>query len=993
MKNYQNYIIDSFAADTTAALTTQSPQKFHLGVAKTEGADALVDTTVPGGLASQMSGSLDGAVDALTSTFTLFERGVSNAFENVGFDVDLRRPFTASHPITTASGLTTDSTTTSIFKDPPDDGTIAHISKYDPSNASSPTSIGWSDFPGLFDDDGSTFANDISVTAADSGKEFGFEIHFGGTGIRLDSFEIVPNNANTVALGGMTASISYDGSSYESVTSSFDFTTIGIVHSCSIGYDSDYLEPNGNLSRGNLDNKKVKGLRLFSYLPFASNDIEFRGLKIKKIEYEEPGGVYLDNFNIKNSFSANSAGEFEYYQSFDGNYFGNPVGNFSKSSGQGYNKVFMPGLDKKTKIARFRQTSNNTLDWRIYDIEYNTYPQNAGEKSNFEFNDSVLETKAWNSSRYDGRQLSAKKINQSTIDDVGNNNKIPIIRNYTRNIYVGNEIVGMDEKDPTDPSLVQFPDYAYAQINSYITINEDGSITTKTLDPKANNDVQKKAFYRPFLQDLAEGSFCNFILGDKEVKNNLKSKYPIYFNGGQLKKLITLQQYPTIGQNVNLGIFKTPLSASETDHYITSNAVVGTHQEYSTLRPDIGAATIAVFNTTNTLALPPSDKVPGVGILDSASGAALFGSQSDDNPNFELLSTPNTGSLHNPDIYSTWFTGSLELSKYTFNSVENQWINYAGRGGGRVFNSQEFANFVQNFISYRDRSSYRGDKRLFLTACPRQFPESYFNFDEDGNRLLEGNVKPLYTYEFGNYPTSSEAINNFDLPTLATFEITNFIEYRAANGKIINHELELSSKKKPFFTGISHQEFYTIGAIPQGDSGIDNFFSGSFLFSITDDDVPSVLVPLNTKRELPGGKGNKPFAIIPENLHPYVKDNLIFYLSKAGIDIGGNATDKVEEDNSRRIGRQQPLSEAQLRELARRRREATLERSRRGRRQLRREDRQERRSERREDREERRNERRQNRNERREDRRENRNDRRENRQNRRENRRNRRRRR
>ena len=66
------------------------------------------------------------------------------------------------------------------------------------------------------------------------------------------------------------------------------------------------------------------------------------------------------------------------------------------------------------------------------------------QSNQFEFNDSVLTTKAWNSSRYDGRQLSAQKLNKISKNDVGNNNKTPIIRNYTRNIYIGNEIVGMN---------------------------------------------------------------------------------------------------------------------------------------------------------------------------------------------------------------------------------------------------------------------------------------------------------------------------------------------------------------------------------------------------------------------------------------------------------------------------------------------------------------------------------------------------------------------
>ena len=39
------------------------------------------------------------------------------------------------------------------------------------------------------------------------------------------------------------------------------------------------------------------------------------------------------------------------------------------------------------------------------------------EASPYEFNDSVLDTQGWNSSRYDGRQLQASEINEFTEGD------------------------------------------------------------------------------------------------------------------------------------------------------------------------------------------------------------------------------------------------------------------------------------------------------------------------------------------------------------------------------------------------------------------------------------------------------------------------------------------------------------------------------------------------------------------------------------------------
>ena len=50
--------------------------------------------------------------------------------------------------------------------------------------------------------------------------------------------------------------------------------------------------------------------------------------------------------------------------------------------------------------------------------------------------------------------------------------------------------------------------------------------------------------------------------------------------------------------------------------------------------------------------------------------------------------------------------------------------------------------------------------------------------------------------------------------------------------------------------------------------------------------IPSLLVNLNKELEYPGGKGSQPLVILPETLHPFIKDNLVHFMAKAGLDIG-----------------------------------------------------------------------------------------------------------
>ena len=624
----------------------------------------------------------------------------------------------------------------------------------------------------------------------------------------------------------------------------------------------------------------------------------------------------------------------------------------------------------------------------------------------YEFNDSILETKAWKSSRYDGRQLSATAINKATINDVGNNDKTPIIRKYTRNIYIGNEIVGMNEELPEDPNLIQFSDFSYIQINSYITVNEDGSINVNTLDIQGASNTQKKSFYRPFTKDFPESSFCNLILGDKTVKNNLLSQYPVFFNGGQLKKILALQT-PTQGIVQLAGQF--PANNSRADSYppIANNLVIYTERVFIT---GSGGGTDFDYPLGDA---HPTDPYPGKQPVRTGEkiSTLMFGGvrgETGETSGEYMYGTSHTASLYNKDLYIPWHTGSLT----TFGRLEN--IVPTQTVANDHLDTDKLTSFFRNFFNYKLKSNYTGDKRIFATACPFHPIEYYPPLNGPiPDNIIQGNKKPLYTFDFDSYHTGSgvSGIRDNKLSNLGTFEIGDINVVSKTTYKI--YELIFNIRSKSLIDASSYQGVFNTGAQMDstvnttfGKGHVPNFNSGSVLFSIVDDAVPSLLVPLKKDRELQNGKGDKPFIVIPENIHPYVKDNILLYIAKAGIDLSENTVDKIEE-NIKQKPKAPSLPRPQRVKIARRKVSARVERKKEAKKELdlsKREQRQAKRSERRADREERRDQRRgtrqdrrENRRERREDRRENRqenrNNRRENRQNRRENRRNRRRRR
>ena len=514
---------------------------------------------------------------------------------------------------------------------------------------------------------------------------------------------------------------------------------------------------------------------------------------------------------------------------------------------------------------------------------------------NFEFNDSVLETKGWNSSRYDGRQLSAAKINEFTEGDI-TYGKTPVVQNYTRNIYVGSKIVKLDHPGLLDDTLLPIDDFSYVQSNYFITVNENGSITHNRLEDTDTKITEKISFYRSFYGDFPLDSTCNITIFDNKTKNNLKSSYPIYFNGGQLQKLI---EY-----NLDLGA-----------QFIDENNVDDLYD-------------IETFNINTS---EPTIKFTGY--------------ENDDlNASFKRILHANVEIL-NESLLRAFYPGNTDNPAIRKDSIQL---------------TENHIDFYNKAFEYKLNSNYINNKRFFLTF------------------LETGSETPIHTIATGSIPEGSEvALRTEDLAELSTFEIISASaehDNSFGNGSGARNLVWHISSKSSF-----NQEY---GTLTYSGNTIRPQLAEktTIVISQANDSSPSLLLPLDYSTELPLGPGDKPFVIIPKNLHPYVKDNLNFYLSKAGINISDDATQTIKEirANKRRGPR---LSPAQRRALARRQalaREQWMNQD--SEKERRKDERQNRRKKRKDKRKEKREDRRENRQNRREDRRENRQNRKENRQ-------------
>ena len=407
-----------------------------------------------------------------------------------------------------------------------------------------------------------------------------------------------------------------------------------------------------------------------------------------------------------------------------------------------------------------------------------------------EFNDSVLTTKAWNSSRYDGRQLSASQINRYTEGD-STFGKTPVIQNYTRNIYIGSNIVSIDSETKEDPNLLPIDDFSYLQTNRFITVNEDDTITDTRLEQIGDDINPKIGFYQSFFDDFPEQSGCRVVLFDNVAKNNLKPNYIIYFNGGQLNQILKYSHR----------------NDAQTDY----------HVDYSV--------------ANNNIRLE--------GFLQSG------------NPNNVNSGIRAKSEVLNSDLIREFYPLLLENLEQSSDS-------------GTIKPSAHHLGFFNSIDAFKTGSSYRNNRRYFITLTN------------------SASNSPIRTIATGSIPAeTTTAVRTNNLAELSTIEYTS----ASIDDGGLSLRLHGSNRTKLNFD-------YDIG--PQ------TLNRGSVILSKVSDSVPSLLVNLNKSNELVGDSNNV-YAIIPENLHPYIKDNILFFLTQAGIDVGGNTSTVIKINPSNRL--------------------------------------------------------------------------------------------
>jgi len=407
---------------------------------------------------------------------------------------------------------------------------------------------------------------------------------------------------------------------------------------------------------------------------------------------------------------------------------------------------------------------------QIGDIDYNV-----------EFNDSVLSTKTWNNPRYDGCETKTQELNKFTTGDITYGKKTAV-QKYTRNIYIGDNIISCSGSD--DPNLVPFSDFSYLMTTKYITVNEDDTIGEKRF--RAGVPDEKRGFYRSFLEDFTPGTQCQVYLLNEGVNNSLDDGYDVYFSDGRLKKIA---QFSNLNQ--------------EDD----ANGVI------------------------------------------SPSGERLF--------------------IFSDDIADRFVSFSI---------FDNSYLpeNY----GGVVGDISEGSIVEDFFQSTANSYQLSQDNRYFFT-------------------LTQGINFPNITGSKGtslDYPILAQTGSGI-IPSLAQLSTAEYYTIKSAFDLRYVNLVDKYKFIKPHFD----DNYGDFGGYTYGDA----YYMGYYV-SRLNNSIPSILVNLPKYEHLPNGlvpgnyvggnfvadpstlQGPK-FIVIPENIHPYIKDNIKYFLTKAGL---------AEENNS-----------------------------------------------------------------------------------------------
>ena len=545
-----------------------------------------------------------------------------------------------------------------------------------------------------------------------------------------------------------------------------------------------------------------------------------------------------------------------------------------------------------------------------------------------EFDDSVLDLAGWKNPRYDGSKLTGQKINEFNRGDISYG-KNPVVENKTNALYIVDTCIGAENEDA---QFAFITGHSYLTIKQILLINEgDDEVQLISRDSEDFN-----SFQRFITSNLKTNNSFSARIIDSSIQDNLKRKYFIKFNKGFLLKSFTFEE-PFFGdvldQNGSLIEFKTQTNRPSlilTDKFEEVDAQFGGTFEENLENRMIFSYGSPYFSYDAGEELDangggldgffrlygPSYHDSNVNIFQNKFTEQYYGPTADFN---NIFDDPTLDNASGDDFINHFMTGSfgkLTGNVYTGTSNANDG-GFDFEGTGKLGNNA-FVKAV-DFISHKTFNFLK--KHNSRIDIPEEEKTELFVTFFKGKEINNANTadvkdeRSINTFEVE--PTSADqlrvgsnipdAVNAFTtLPLIMfkaeapdlRFRYNNFSPDTFGNNNSMLFQTRIVNVT--FETTVNFNErinsndglgpTITIGSgeeetsfKPTRNSSEFNL-PGDFEYEISFlDKGPTIIADINKDNELFDGIGEKGLLIIPDQIESQIKQNIDFYLRKAGI--------------------------------------------------------------------------------------------------------------
>ena len=535
-----------------------------------------------------------------------------------------------------------------------------------------------------------------------------------------------------------------------------------------------------------------------------------------------------------------------------------------------------------------------------------------------EFDDALLDQAGWKNIRYEGSKLTGKKINEFNIGDI-TYGKNPVVENKTNAIYIVDTCIGAENENE---QFAFISGHSYLSIKQILLINKKDD-EVQIIDKNSENfDV----FQRFITSNLKTNSSFSTRIIDNSIQSNLKRKYFVKFNKGFLLKSFTFEEpfYGDVldknGNIIENDVLTNRSSLFATDKFEPANeASFGANFSDNVKNRFIFAYGSPYFSYDAGEELDanggglngffrlygPSYHDSNVNIFSNKFTRQYYGPSADFNNVFDdaTLSSTAPGGLF-IDHFMTGSFGKLTGNVYTAQSINANDGGNDGDGTSKLGNNAfvKAVDFIShktfNFLKKHNNridipesektelhvTFFKGKKINNINSANIQDERSINTFEVEKNTASETKIGsnipdsnnafttlPLIMFK-GEAPDLRFRYNRFD--DNATLDSIAFRTRVAGNvfGGPININERLTSRD-----GIGGFDGLPIG---QGQFNYEGEFEYELSFL---DKGPVIITDLDKDDELFDGIGEKGLLLIPDEIEPQIKQNIDFYLRKAGI--------------------------------------------------------------------------------------------------------------